>query len=250
MISNSKKFISIIASGLLTCFGTLAGSVNAEILVSDGVQVNVDANGSDKMCFYEVFESRGYDFYSKDEFVVIDIGANVGYTSLFMANKDNVTKVYAFEPFKPTFDLAMNNINMNKSISSKISLFNFGLSDTNKDIKVHYDPNATWGMSSVYDFGTGKVEDINIKKSSEVLRPIIEENKDKKIYLKVDCEGEEYNILPDLDRAGILKDIDVIALEWHWQGTKNLFEILNRNDFTFFANPNLRQGIIRAVRHI
>lgn len=45
---------------------------------------------------------------------------NVAMTSLFPASMNNVIDVYAFEPFKETFDLGMKNIERNNNYPGKI----------------------------------------------------------------------------------------------------------------------------------
>ena len=79
---------------------------------------------------------------------------------------------------------------------------------------------------------------ITIKDSAEVLLPIIKENYgEKKIILKCDCEGGEYDIFESLDNAGLLSKIDAIAMEWHGQDRlPSLKKILLKNGFAFAAN--------------
>ena len=54
-------------------------------------------------------------------------GMNIGITTLFYASKENVDKVFSFEPFMPTFSGAKQNVNLNKSTLDKIEVNNFGL---------------------------------------------------------------------------------------------------------------------------
>src|SRR6185312_6672086 len=44
---------------------------------------------------------------TEKKIALIDIGMNVGITSLFYASKPNVEKVFSFEPFVPTFNMTV-----------------------------------------------------------------------------------------------------------------------------------------------
>ena len=68
----------------------------------------------------EIYINGIYNYYSLNKSVLIDIGMNVGLTSLFYANKYNFKQIYAYEPFRPTFDLAHDNFKLNLEISKKI----------------------------------------------------------------------------------------------------------------------------------
>src|SRR5690606_13837023 len=70
-----------------------------------------------------------YDIEIPESSIVIDVGFNVGFASLFFAAKKNVSKIYSFEPVRPTFEQGLNNLCLNTRLSTKIEPFNFGLSD-------------------------------------------------------------------------------------------------------------------------
>jgi len=57
----------------------------------------------------EVFLEGTYNLISptNKKIALIDIGMNVGVTSLFYASQEKVEKVFSFEPFTPTFNMAL-----------------------------------------------------------------------------------------------------------------------------------------------
>src|SRR5690606_30090481 len=82
--------------------------------------------------------------------VVIDVGMNVGYASLFFSSQPFVSKVYAFEPFQPTYEQGLVNLGYNADLLPKIQTHNFGLSRAHTVLEVDYSPEhrgraGTWG---------------------------------------------------------------------------------------------------------
>jgi hypothetical protein len=69
------------------------------------------------------------------------------------------------------------------------------------------------------------------KDASEALTPIINDNIGKRIILKIDTEGAEYDILESLDNSGLLKKIDIVLIEFHFKGSKELQRRLLKNGF-------------------
>lgn len=60
----------------------------------------------------------------------VDIGANIGYISMYHAKKYNKIKFYAFEPVKATFDILSKNVSANAF--DNIFLYNIGISNEKK----------------------------------------------------------------------------------------------------------------------
>jgi FkbM family methyltransferase len=165
-----------------------------------------------------------------------------------------MAKVFAFEPFKPTFDLAKKNLARNKNLSKKIKIFNYGLENKDRTTSMSYNSELPGSMSSVNNNfqkqKSLKQESIQLKKASLVLAPIINKFSDKyKIFLKIDCEGAEYKILADLFKAKLLDKVEVIILEYHLGKLQQLIDLCNKcGFFVFVERLTGRQGLIKAVR--
>lgn len=198
-----------------------------------------------------VFCNDEYHFDMNEKYVMFDIGLNLGMTSLSKAQDKNCVKIYGFEPFVPTFKLAQHNMKLNKKLSQKITIFNYGLGNKNEILNINYNPDKPGAMSSVKNIFTecSNIEKIHIKKTSEVLGPLFTKHKEK-IFLKIDCEGAEKQILPDLDASGLIKKVDVIVMEWHFEDPKWIIDLLTRNDFIVFRHNVITNeiGMIRAYR--
>ena len=201
----------------------------------------------------EIFIDGEYDFIDKSNYIMIDIGLNIGITSLHFAKMSNIKKVYAYEPFKFTYTQALNNFALNKVISDKIVPNNFGLSNEEGFLEFYYNKLLPGAMSTTRDVFSNNSklvkEKVLLKDATQVLKPIFEKH-DEKIFVKMDCEGAEYLILPNLNKSKLLANIDVIILEWHKGNPIDLINILNENNFICFPEGSFSSdlGKIRAIK--
>lgn len=187
--------------------------------------------------------------------VVIDVGMNVGFASLFFASLKQVSSVYSFEPFIPTFEQGMTNLKLNSGLSSKIKPHNFGLSLRETELTVDYSiqhrgRTGIWGTELILD----KTEHVSkerliLKSFNHTIKNIIENHPNSEFIWKIDCEGSEYDIFQAVDNFS-LKSVRAILLEWHKKGPKQLIDKLIENRFTILSTkPNSNKvGMIYAFR--
>ena len=87
-------------------------------------------NSIDNCSFEEIFLDEEYEFnfpnFGKKEIVVIDAGANIGFGSVFFANRFKVSKLIAIEPEINNF----NWLTKNTSKYSEITTIKGGLWNT------------------------------------------------------------------------------------------------------------------------
>jgi len=226
----------------------------------NGLNLGYIFDGDGILIMEEIFKNDEYNFDAGCPSVVIDIGMNIGLASLYFAAKDDVVDVYGFEPFKPTFERAMFNFKINEEYASKIHPHNYGLGDRDKELTLDYNSNTPGRMSTVKSIDDilhstryTTPERVQIKNAAADIRHIIDMHKDKKIIIKCDAEGSEKEIFESLDLKGILTNIDILMLEYHFSYDIPLQDILKRNGFVFFKQRTVTIqtgdfGIIRAVR--
>lgn len=180
--------------------------------------------------------------------IIIDVGMNIGDSVIYYLKKPETEKVYGFEPFFQTYLQAEENLERNHFEKGRYEIFQYGLSDHNEQKKIFYNPeisimlstNNKYSVLGCSDFerthgcvlDKGETE-IVIREASDAVRQIIEKHPQNNIVLKMDCEGEEYAILSNLDEKGILKNIDYITLEWHYGGKEKIEYYLNKNGFSY-----------------
>lgn len=192
-----------------------------------------------------------YGFSCAEDYIVFDIGLNIGISALYFAKNPRIKHIYGFEPFEHTFRQALLNLENNKELSTKITACNFGVGRSSCEITMAYNPDLPGSMSTMVDrfAGKGPLEKATIKNVADVFKPIMAKHKEK-ILLKMDCEGGEYEIIPELEAHGLLSRVDAIQMEWHFSFPQKLIDILKRNGFTSFYNQSVvnELGYIHSVR--
>jgi len=185
--------------------------------------------GDTKLIFYGagnngdigiIFGSEDYKILKPENEIVIDIGANIGDSSIYFA-LNKAKYVIALEPYPFTFNLAVQNIKVN-NLNNKIKILNSGYGKASEIVKVDEKMRDTFGAILVSS-NEGK----EVKLYS--LEMLINEFDIKEAVLKIDCEGCEYNILNEDD--GVLKKFKRIVLEFHY-GYKNIESKLKNAGFS------------------
>ena len=146
---------------------------------------------------------------------IVDIGANVGLYSLYAKHLPN-SQFYSFEPFKFTYDLLNDNINLNNI--TNVQTYNIGLSDkkgkTILNVCLSQDGLNTMGENPL------RFNDINpIEVEIDTLDNIFYDNDIKVDFIKIDTEGYEYYILKGGEKT-IKKYKPIIQLEFNQTNMK------------------------------
>lgn len=191
-----------------------------------GIVFNV-INSSDRYeSKYITRENNEYTKYKKINKgdIVFDIGANSGGFSLFCVSKGAI--VYAFEPNSIAFRGLKKNINgfinihpIRKAISKRAGRK-----------YLYYNSNNTWTNSLCQKEGKPKILLDNKEKVECItLDNALSITNGKCDFLKLDIEGEEFNVLPDSNLNGV----KYIAVEYHstWGDAEMLKRALMEKGF-------------------
>ena len=137
--------------------------------------------------------------YNLDYF--IDIGANSGIYSFIVRNKFQKIIIKSFEPVNKTIIKFKKNFKLNKKLKN-IKLYEFGLSNKNSKLLMRAKIRDGYIQSSGY--GVIKKEDnlknLHVEKNIFKIGDETIKLKNKKICIKIDAEGHEYEVLQGLKR--------------------------------------------------
>lgn len=183
-----------------------------------------------------IFSENIYNFLgSGSDTIVVDIGVNIGISSIFFASKPNVKKVVGFEPLSEMFNMAQKNVELNiPEIKNKIEIYNIGLSNCDAKKRFNYSRKfpTTFSICGVESVSP-EDELIEIRPADEILKPIFNKYSHNQIVVKMDCEGAEYEIFESLDKADLLRNIDILLIEYHLTDNIILEQYLRENGFCF-----------------
>ncbi|KJD35930.1 hypothetical protein PW52_09415 [Tamlana sedimentorum] len=205
----------------------------------------------------EIFVRNDYDFITDSKSILIDIGANIGITSLFFSRLDFVDKIYAFEPVKDTFEQAQYNFRLNDKIQKITTIKNIGLGKNSRKELFLFDKNCKGNTGlrgksspSYQNNISAKEREVQIESATFEIGSIISEHSNRKVIVKMDCEGGEYEILEDLYQSGMINKIDVLLLEWHDKGSKIIEDMLINSGFDYFSRHyDALTGMIYAFKN-
>jgi FkbM family methyltransferase len=225
------------------------------IITPQGVRMDISDKADHPLYLIkEVFVKSEYNLNIAKESVLIDIGMNRAAVSLCFATNENIKSVYAFEPFRPTFELAKRNLELNPQLSKKIHAFNVGLGRKEATLELPYQSTRTGCMSTTHDVCKGKKnlnkETAIIKDAAKEIAAILEENKNRHIIVKCDCEGAEFEIFERLNEEKIVSGIDVVLMEYHFEKPDILVNIFAESGFASQVRPGSsksKTGYIYAV---
>jgi FkbM family methyltransferase len=163
-----------------------------------------------------VFEKEELNLISNviDKKIFIDIGANIGNHSLYF--KDSFKEIYSFEPHPKTYKL----LKFNTEDFSNIKIFNFGLSDEKKMIKVSFKATQNVGGESFKK---------DQKQGQEVFFERFDDlyNFENSIsFIKIDVEGNELDVLKSM-KKNLKNNSPIISLEFDMSEFNNNNEIIS-----------------------
>lgn len=141
--------------------------------------------------------------------LILDCGANIGMATLFFKWRYKDCRIIAFEPDADTFRVLQRNMAQNKL--TNVELHNTAISDHTGTITFYTDKGipGSLKMSTIPERMSSNESTIPCIRLSPI---ILNEKPD---ILKIDVEGAEKFIFPDLDESGALHNKTEIFLEYH-----------------------------------
>lgn len=168
--------------------------------------------------------------------VVFDVGANVGIYATEVLARFKQLQLYCFEPSLKTFEVLRTNLNQD----CRVKLFCLGFGDAEGTVDLYSDSDTS-GLASVYN---RRLEHLNIqlKANEKVSLKTLDSFCSQQVIqhidlLKVDVEGNEFNVLKGGQQLMASGSIDFIQFEF---GGTNIDAKTFFRDFYYLLDPNYK----------
>lgn len=182
-----------------------------------GTKINARHNIYDVKIIKEQFVDLQYfpDIYEENfsPKVVLDIGGYIGDLSLYCASTFN-SKVHVYEPTPQNFSMIQRNLESNPHLKNNITAFNKGVSGTTDTLKIDVQDIIGEIHASSHKKYKTQVETISIPCVS-LEDAILKMNEPLIDLLKIDCEGQEFEILGKADLDKLSNKVKYLVFEHH-----------------------------------
>jgi FkbM family methyltransferase len=186
------------------------------LYLRNGLIFKINPDSSDRSTISEVIILKTYPLDLKPGDIVVDVGANIGAFAISAAAIIEHGKVFAIEPVRSIFEVLAENVRLN-------DLDNIHLSNIAIDASAGEQPISVLGSSSSLYWGqNAKTE---LVQTTTLEKFMTAHGLDRIDYLKMDCEGAEFDILFSAGDQ-VLRRVRRIALEYHNRSSeKNALEL-------------------------
>lgn len=174
----------------------------------------------------EIFDQQIYNFRSeKTDPIIIDCGANIGMSVIYFKTIYPDARIIAFEPDKHIFEVLKCNIE--KYDLTNVELINKAC--WNSETTLRFFSEGADGGRMAEESETEKIITVDTIRLKKYLKEKID-------FLKIDIEGAEVEVLPDIQNE--LKNVENIFVEYHsfvgkQQRLPEILEILKNAGFRF-----------------
>lgn len=211
----------------------------------------INESSSDSDVFKQIILKEEYKtivkLISKNNIIIntiIDAGANVGYTSIYLSHFFPTAQIIAIEPNSDTFIRLKQNIEINNI--RKIVLLQKGLWNKNTFLKA----DTKFRDAQAWSF---RLEETTVKEEmlfeTISIPSILKANCWNTIdFLKIGIEGGEKNLFQNKEELRWLKKVKVIAIEIHdeFKCREDIEMILKEYDFQLSYSGELTIGINKS----
>ena len=216
-----------------------------KMILPNGLECHYLSKEETEFIFSEVFTEQQYlrnGIQINEGDCIFDVGANIGLFSLYVSNLQKKVQIYAFEPIKQVFEVLKENVRLH-SIPN-IYLLNYGLSSTNESEKLFtFYPNMAGNSTSRPHEKLEQQEVMNAALNKQIVEYLFQSNQVKAEVrtlssvinelgmqsidlLKIDVEGEEYEVLKGIEQQEWNKIKQIVAEVHDREGRLEQFQKL------------------------
>jgi FkbM family methyltransferase len=184
---------------------TLSGLPSRTVIFRNGLKVGLSDHPHDVVTVFVIFLKRDYGKIPPGS-IIVDIGANIGVFSLYAASS-RAKKVYSFEPNSESYNRLIRNIRGN-GFQGVVEPYRMAVTGKGGE-KVKF-PRESNVYNAIIE--GDDVSDFEMVETTD-LQTIVR-NKDQMMFLKIDCEGSEYDILLNCNKDAFAH-VSFIRMEYH-----------------------------------
>ena len=220
-----------------------------QVKLQNGLELYVrDQKHSDYSVFQQIFNFEEYKTVLSllklnnigESSVLIDCGANVGYTTMYFSLNHSFDKIFCIEPSLSNIEVLKKNIGKLKN-ADKVTAMHRALSG---NINESFDLRSNFRDGLDWSFSTAVNENGNIK-GITINEIVSQNNLDNITLLKIDIEGAERFVFKDNVDLSFLSITKIIAIEIHdeFQIREQICSTLKKYNFHLFESGELTIGI-------
>jgi len=201
-----------------------------------GLKIKIRVNSTDLMALTHVWMIQEYsedNFSINNDDIVIDVGAHIGLFALFASQFCNNGKIFCFEPIQENYKMLIENININQI--KNIYPNNLAVTKDTSTAKIFLNDDESGHSMFIENKSFVQVD-------SKSLFDVFADNRIEECnFLKLDCEGAEYEIIESLP-SDFFSKINKTVIEYHMADTKpelleGLIKKLKQLSFTIHTRP-------------
>ncbi len=223
MVSGFRRYIKLFQniSNPLTYWQDKVNPGKEIVFVTRPNKISIHVPKRLMLIFKEIFLADVYDINSlknqlDENSVVVDVGANVGFFSFLVLSKIKVKKVYSYEPIPTNIEVFKKTISENKLLQERIVLTQAAVTGTEQNgIELFLDGNNELTENASVFSGFESTHSVKVSVPSISFSRILNDNKIDQIdFLKLDCEGSEFDIIYNTD-ATLVRRVKKMMVEVH-----------------------------------
>lgn len=174
------------------------------IVSRGGIKYNLDISDYQQWLIYFNCKSDSSDHvldYLNNSVTILDIGANIGQTSLNILKtqekKGILPKIYSFEPFPDTFNKLQINVELNNA-STKIHCINKGVGSSPGKLPMLKHNEANSGGFRIVKEANSATISVDVTTIDQF---VIDNNITRVDFVKIDVEGFEFEVLKGMQQV-------------------------------------------------
>lgn len=212
----------------------------------ENAMIRVSLDGSERLFAFpdrgntrahitNILNGKDYPLFPIGRFrpsMIVDIGANLGATALFMRHAYPGVPIVCFEPARENVEY----LNRNLGGLPDVVIHPYGLSDRSSEVKLFHGRSQTLQHSTVAsaEVDVSDFETIRIESTFDALFPILKPG----TLLKIDTEGCEVPVLNALKERRF--DLSIIYLEYHSENDRRTIDrMLEDTHIQFYCESRI-----------